>query len=94
MEGVFSNKPNKNDSPCSAGGDCSKFNALIHSVIDGEVTTEDLKFFEKHRDDCIHCLEHYGAEKEFVDEIRAKLARHTCPDALLTSIKDKINELK
>ena len=94
MENSFSNMLNAQKSPCSHGEDCSKFNELVHSMIDGEMTSSDIEFFKKHADDCVHCLEHYGAEKEFVDEIRTKLARRCCPESLLDSIKNKIKELK
>jgi mycothiol system anti-sigma-R factor len=94
MGNVFSNMSNAKKSPCKNGTDCSKFNQLIHSMIDGEMNPSDKEFFEKHADDCVHCLEHYGAEKDFIAEIRAKLARRCCPDALLQSIKNKISQLK
>ena len=94
MESVFSDMSNANKSPCKDGTDCSKFNQLVHSMIDGEMDQSDKDFFNKHADDCVHCLEHYGAAKEFISEIRAKLARRCCPETLLESIKNKINQLK
>lgn len=94
MGDIISGMSGNNESPCSKGSDCSKFNKLIHSMIDGEISKTDIDFFEKHADDCVHCLEHYGAEKEFVREIKTKLARRCCPDSLLLKIKNKIEELK
>lgn len=94
MKNAFSEESSKNESPCSNNSDCNKFNQMIHTMIDGEVSLADKAFFEKHADDCLHCLEHYGAEKGFVEEIRLKLNRECCPDSLLLSIKNKIKELR
>ena len=63
MGNVVSDLSNDQKSPCSNGSDCSKFNELIHSMIDGEMSSSDKVFFDKHSDDCVHCLEHYGAER-------------------------------
>ncbi len=73
--------------------ECDKIASMIHAILDGEATCDEMKEFEQHLDNCIHCSSYYHEEKELFTEIKAKMELKCCPDKLLNSVKEKIQQL-
>lgn len=73
--------------------DCNKVKEMLHTVIDGEVNSDDLKSFNEHLDKCIGCKDHYHEEKILLQEIKNKIDSKCCPKNVLDSIRDKIKLL-
>ncbi len=74
--------------------DCKQVATIIHHVIDGEATCDEVEFFNKHIEKCSPCLDKYQVEKDMLQTVREKINRKCCPKATLESIKQKINQEK
>jgi anti-sigma factor (TIGR02949 family) len=72
--------------------ECEKVADMMHAVLDGEATCNEMKEFEMHLDNCINCSSHYHEEKELFKEIKAKMKHKCCPEQVLNSIMDKIQQ--
>ena len=53
--------------------ECEKVANMMHAVLDGEASCDEMKEFEYHLDNCIKCESHFHKEKELFKEIKAKL---------------------
>lgn len=73
--------------------ECKKVADMMHAVLDGEATCDEMKEFEQHLDMCIKCSGHYQEEKKLFQEIKAKLQQKCCPEKLLDSIRQKIQQI-
>jgi anti-sigma factor (TIGR02949 family) len=70
--------------------DCQKVANMMHAILDGEASKQEMTDFEMHLDKCMKCQDHYESEKNLFKEIKAKLEQKCCPEAVLNSIKFKI----
>lgn len=73
--------------------DCQKVGDMLHAVLDGEVSCDELEFFNQHLDNCSNCNGHVDKEKQLFKEIKTKLESRSCPQGLLDKVLSKIDEL-
>ena len=73
--------------------DCNKVVDMLHAVIDGEASCEELNQFNEHLDRCVKCSDHVQNEKRLFEEIKSKIKTRSCPEALLSSVMGKIKKL-
>ena len=73
--------------------DCKKVGDMIHAVMDDEVTCEELKAFNEHLENCTNCSSHVEKERVLFDQIKAKMQSKCCPQNVLNSVMDKIQQL-
>lgn len=85
---IFRKKGNGN---CTSP-DCQKFVDHLHLYIDGEANQKEEEFLKKHMNNCNPCLDAYHIEQNLLNTIRTKIEKKKCPDQVLQSIKDKINQ--
>jgi mycothiol system anti-sigma-R factor len=67
--------------------DCFK---VLHDVIDGEASAEDVKRLEEHIASCGKCYEHYKIDKSVKELVQHKVAKISPPTHLVDGIKSKI----
>lgn len=70
--------------------DCHKTANILYSIIDGESTKEEELFFKAHVDECKPCLQHYKIEDSIIQAVKEKLSKKTCPESIVSSIKNQI----
>ena len=76
--------------PCN---DCEKAANMLQVVIDGEASKEDLTEFEMHLSKCSNCANAYETEKKLLQAIKNKISSKCCPQMLLNSVREKIQQL-
>lgn len=70
---------------------CKKLVGQLYQLLDGEVTEEQVAFFQEHLEECGSCLERLGVEIHFNMLLKARCkAEEACPDKLLVDIKDAL----
>lgn len=72
--------------------ECDKVATMMHAVLDGEASCEEMKEFEQHLDKCLKCSDHYHEEKELFKEIKSKMQHKCCPEKVLNSVLEKIQK--
>jgi len=63
---------------------------LLELITDDEASPEEVKYFQKHIDECLPCYEAYNLEKSIKEMLQTKLEKKQVPDDLIQSIKLKI----
>lgn len=63
---------------------------MLNDVLDGEISSEELKAFNEHLEKCSKCTDCYDSEKVLLEAIREKLKVNNIPEDLLSKIKEKI----
>jgi len=71
---------------------CNGCMDVLHMVIDGEATEDQIKYLNEHIDECAPCYNHYKIDKSVKEVIKHKLGNKTVPPALLDNIKSKLGQ--
>ena len=80
----------------AAAGDketeCEKVSLLLDLMIDGEASSEDQQYFNRHVEDCVPCFESHQKQKLLKGLVCGHLKRVIVPESLAHLIKAKIQE--
>lgn len=91
MESKFTEAYQKTSDDCQET-DCEKVIELLNTVVDGEATAEEQQYFNSHINDCVSCFESHQKQKLLKSLVSGHLKRVLVPEALILSIKSKIQE--
>ncbi|MBB6611396.1 zf-HC2 domain-containing protein [Pontibacter sp. Tf4] len=73
-------------------GACGQVADLLDSMVDGEATAEEQRFFNSHIEECVNCFENHQKQKLLKGLISGHLKRVIVPESLAQTIKAKIQE--
>jgi anti-sigma factor (TIGR02949 family) len=71
---------------------CKDCLTVLHAVLDGEATEEEINYLNEHVTGCSPCYQHYHIEKAVKEVIKYKIAKKEVPSDLIHSIKNKLNQ--
>ncbi|QCR23484.1 anti-sigma factor [Pontibacter sp. SGAir0037] len=91
MESKFTEAYQKTTDDCQET-DCDKVIELLNTVIDGEATADEQLFFNSHIDNCVSCFESHQKQQLLKSLVSGHLKRVLVPEALVLSIKAKIQQ--
>lgn len=72
---------------------CYKVVEKIPQYLDGEMSEFEIPIFLEHVEHCHKCLEKYELEKSFKEVVKQKCERKCVNEALVNSIRNKIQML-
>ncbi len=91
METKFTEAYQKTSDDCQESA-CDKIINLLNTVVDGEASSEEQQFFNSHINDCVSCFESHQKQMLLKSLVSGHLRRVLVPEALVLSIKAKIQE--
>lgn len=91
MESKFTEAYHKATDDCQETA-CEKVVELLNTVVDGEASPEEQQFFNSHINDCVSCFESHQKQLLLKSLVSGHLRRVLVPEALVLSIKAKIQE--
>ncbi|MER2998618.1 anti-sigma factor family protein [Pontibacter populi] len=71
---------------------CEQVADMLDSVVDGEASADEQKFFNSHIEECVGCFESHQKQKLLKGLISGHLKRVIVPASLAQTIKAKIQE--
>lgn len=72
--------------------ECERVSDMLDLMIDGEATSEEQTFFNRHIEECVSCFENHQKQKLLKGLVSGHLKRAIVPESLALSIKAKIQE--
>ncbi len=72
--------------------ECERVTKLLDLVIDGEASSEDQQYFNRHIEDCVSCFETHQKQKLLKGLVCGHLKRVIVPESLAHLIKAKIQQ--
>lgn len=75
-------------------GDVGKCFKLLESILDGEAGLDSKEILNEKLAKCQPCFEHFHLEKAIRELLKTRCTKHLVPTELVTSIRQKIQELK
>ncbi|MFK7900020.1 MAG: hypothetical protein AB8B61_04610 [Cyclobacteriaceae bacterium] len=76
--------------PCCE--DCSKCIEIVNLILDCEANQEQVAFFENNIKGCNKCMTHHDCYQSIVTKLKEKQDKKCCPDAIMSAIKNAIDE--
>jgi len=73
-----------------AGGKKPSCMEMLQSILDGEATSEQKKYFKEHMDHCLPCYKEYNLDMAIKELLQTKCCGGNCPEDLVAQIKSKI----
>jgi anti-sigma factor (TIGR02949 family) len=65
---------------------------MLHSILDGEASTEEKQHFvDMHLDSCMPCYKKYHLEMAIRELLKSKCGSHQAPTEIVENIKNLIN---
>ena len=72
--------------------ECLRVSNMLDLMIDGEASTEEQQYFNKHIEECVSCFENHQKQKLLKGLVSGHLKRVIVPHSLVQSIKARIQE--
>ena len=72
--------------------DREKCNQVLHLVIDGEATHEEIDYFHNHITQCLDCSHYYLLEQTIREALRNKIDKKEAPEEFIDQIRMRIKQ--
>ena len=77
----------------SSEAGCQNFDKcyeILKLIVDDQASVEQQKYFNEHKESCMHCLKEYNLEKEIKQMLKRQADWQTVPSELIDTIRTAI----